>query len=198
LLSGFFDINGNGRLRTGASRGSAGFTLAEVIIVVLILSVMAAIVAPSFLGSLNQKRMNQATSNLLNLLRYARQKAVVEQESKTVVIDIDKGNYWMVHLVKDRKGRVKGSKKYYANGVPKGHRITSVYKPKLDQSYTSDEVRIVFYPDGTAESVRILVRRDATKGTKPREEGIKVDDFNAKPRMMEPDECLDIWGPVSW
>ncbi|PSR18479.1 hypothetical protein C8255_07195 [filamentous cyanobacterium CCP3] len=66
---------------------SAGFTLIEVLVVVIIAAVLAAIAAPSWQGFLNRQRVSAVKSDLLQTLKNAQQDAIQRRLSVPVVIN---------------------------------------------------------------------------------------------------------------
>ncbi len=66
---------------------SAGFTLIEVLVVVVIAAVLAAIAAPSWQGFLNRQRVSAVKSDLLQTLKNAQQDAIQRRISVPVRID---------------------------------------------------------------------------------------------------------------
>ena len=64
-----------------------GFTLLEMITVVIIVGVVAAIAAPNFLGLLNRNRVAQATDQIEAALREAQKIAVRNGKSCSITID---------------------------------------------------------------------------------------------------------------
>ncbi|MFQ4139479.1 prepilin-type N-terminal cleavage/methylation domain-containing protein [Nodosilinea sp. PGN35] len=66
---------------------SAGFTLIEVLVVVVIAAVLAAIAAPSWQGFLNRQRVSAVKSDLLQTLKNAQQDAIQRRLSVPIVIN---------------------------------------------------------------------------------------------------------------
>ena len=62
----------------------SGFTLIEMITVVIIVGVIAAIAAPNFLGLLNRNRVNEAVRQIEGAVKEAQRQAVKDSSSCTV------------------------------------------------------------------------------------------------------------------
>jgi prepilin-type N-terminal cleavage/methylation domain-containing protein len=72
-----------------------GFTLFELIIVVIIIGVVMAISIPFMKKSYEQIRIENHTYNLQKILQFARQKAVLEQKIIRLNIDPSQKRYWL-------------------------------------------------------------------------------------------------------
>lgn len=65
----------------------SGFTLIEMITVVIIVGVIAAIAAPNFLGLLNRNRVNEAVRQIEGALKEAQKQAIRNGTSCSITID---------------------------------------------------------------------------------------------------------------
>lgn len=67
-----------------STKSNAGFTLIEVMVVILMIGILSAIVAPSWLGFVNRQRINTANEAVYQALQSARQEAIKQKISYSV------------------------------------------------------------------------------------------------------------------
>lgn len=78
-----------------APRTFSGFTLLELIVVLFILALATAMVAPRFTRSFGQLRLKAAARDVAALCRFARTQAITNQAVLEVVLDRRTNEYWL-------------------------------------------------------------------------------------------------------
>ena len=152
---------------------NAGFTLVELLLVVMILATTAALVAPSFRGFYAGRQLAAAAARLSVLLRRARTKAATEQLRVRLNIDPDSRIYWLTVEADPFEapgafvppGDAWGRRFTLPNGVqlsrvtidgedaePVAFESTSAWTPKSGSAY-----RIAFEPGGAAPDAVITI-----------------------------------------
>jgi prepilin-type N-terminal cleavage/methylation domain-containing protein len=79
-------------LRRRSPDQDGGFTLIEVLVVVIIISVLSAIAAPGWLAFVNNKRISTVRSQAADAIRKAQTEAKTTQTMRAVVLDMDDTN----------------------------------------------------------------------------------------------------------
>jgi len=72
--------------RPGEGPKSAGFSLLELIIVLILLGMASVLVAPSFTGGLSGLQLETSTRDVITLMRHARSQAIARQQVFRVVV----------------------------------------------------------------------------------------------------------------
>ena len=77
------------------SERSVGFTLLELILVMVILSTVLAMAAPSLRGFFASRQLQDAAAQILALTQFARSQAVSEGTTYRLNFDPDEATYWL-------------------------------------------------------------------------------------------------------
>ncbi len=81
------------------AHNNKGFTLIETLIIVIIIGILSAIVAPSFLGMLNRNKVNAALVQVQGALKEAQREAIRKNKSCTVTLDTTNNKFTASCLV---------------------------------------------------------------------------------------------------
>ena len=133
-----------GRRRQWAS----GFTLIELMVVLVIAGMLAAVAVPSLLPAINTMRMRAATNDIASALRYVRGQALARGREAVFTLNVEGHHY-----------RVSGRQKvYYLPAAVKLGLFTA------DQELSGEgEGSIRFYPDGSATGGRVFLEASGRK-----------------------------------
>lgn len=102
-------------------RWRKGFTMVELAIVIVIITIMASVAIPRWIAAMATQRMDTASKQVATTLRFARQAAVTTRQSVSVVANADSSGL----LVVDASGN-----ELRRFGLPSGVRIqTSTGNP---------------------------------------------------------------------
>ena len=73
--------------------GSQGFTLVELMVVMVIVALVMGLVATSMSRSISGAEARASTRNLVASLRYTRARAIIEKREQVLLVDIDNRSY---------------------------------------------------------------------------------------------------------
>jgi general secretion pathway protein H len=122
--------------------GRGGFTLVELVVVLAIMAMGAALVLPSLSGPLESARFRQGGAELKAAMTQARARAAASGRIRAVRIDLDRGEYG---IPADNVGRA----------LPEGVRVASVSAPGVKVERGVVDVR--FFPDGSADDAEVVL-----------------------------------------
>jgi general secretion pathway protein H len=128
---------------------SAGFSLLEVVIVVLVISLTLAITYPVLNRGSASLHLRASGRDFLNLLRYAREKAITEQKGMMVMVDRSTRQV----VMSDELG---GSP--HSLVLPKGIRIQRY--SLVGEEVVQGPLVIHFLPNGSSENAEIVLQAE--------------------------------------
>jgi general secretion pathway protein H len=119
----------------------SGFTLVELIVVLVILAALTALVAPSFSRTIASARLRTAASDVRSTLARGRALAVAAARVRAVAIELSRGEF--------------GVDNEAVRSLPDSIRLGAVLRGEERQERGS--VRVRFFPDGGGEEAEITV-----------------------------------------
>ncbi|MFK7955838.1 MAG: GspH/FimT family protein [Lysobacterales bacterium] len=118
----------------------AGFSLIELLVVLVLVGLLASLVGGSIFRNLDGVKTRQAGKNLVTALRYTRGQAIVTREEQTLEVNIEKRSF----RPPDRDATV----------LPEGVDVT-LKTAASDLDATVGRVR--FFPDGSSTGAQITL-----------------------------------------
>jgi len=134
---------------TRRSSGEKGFTLLELMVVTLIIVLVLGISYPSMSRGTSILNLHVATRDILNVFRFAREKAISEQTSMLLIIDRSEGRLALANIL---------GEPIRAYTLPRGVEIQRMTRAKSEVRENVMTVR--FAPNGNLENVAIRIVSD--------------------------------------
>lgn len=130
-----------------------GFTLLELVLVMVLLTAALAAVAPSLRGFLTASRSRDAATQILALTRWARAQAVAEARVYRLNVDAASGSYWLT--VEDGAG-------FAATGDDFGREFSLPPGAQVQVAAGSGSAPVQgawigFYPDGHSDTATLIL-----------------------------------------
>jgi general secretion pathway protein H len=131
------------RLATRSTKASRGFTMIELVAVILVIGLVAALAPPMFSSGVTAAEHRAATRQVAQVLRYARTEAVAKRMDVGVEFDLEARTYQL-------PGARKKSK------IPDGVELllTTTVAETKDEKHAS----VRFYPDGGSTGGRVTLK----------------------------------------
>ncbi len=150
-----------------------GFTLMEIMMVVAIIGLMAAMGLPSIMMALKKEGMRKAIGDFEDVCFEARKDAIINQRTVAVIIHPQDGSFGVEGT--SANGDTPAGVKVRSSTLPDGIKFAMV--DIFHQDYAeSDVARIFFYRDGTCDEAVFVVsgRGDTRKITLDYTTGIPI------------------------
>lgn len=140
--------------RLGPPAGAGGFTLLELVLVMVIICMVLAMAAPSLRGFFASRQTSDAAAQIVALAHYARTQAVAEGRTYRLNLDTQSGKYWLTAQtlgaftpLSSEFGRVYS----LPDGTVATWQATNQTVPLIGRDW------IPFYPDGRTAATDILL-----------------------------------------
>jgi prepilin-type N-terminal cleavage/methylation domain-containing protein len=144
-----------------ARQPGQGFTLLELMVVMMLISIVMAIALPKFAGGAFQDPVNKMSRWMINTVRTLRSTAIQQQKPQSLVIDLGNRRMWPVHEATGEEtspAAPSGS----TLTIPDAIRYIDVQFPN-EERITSGTTEVRFYPAGYSDQVLIHLETDDDK-----------------------------------
>ncbi len=154
-----------------------GFTLIEVMLVVIIVGLAAAVAVPQFSRSMRGVKLRSAVRTVTRAHKYARSDAILKQQYNALLFDMVKGEVALVSLgsaaagggflenmSSDVEDREVQAELVLERTLPEGVSISAFETERPDQVY--DQIYFVnYYPNGMCDPFSLHLKDDRNKMT---------------------------------
>ena len=123
-----------------------GFTLVELLLVVIILGILIGLSTPLFRKTYDNFQLADSAKNLVSLMRFAQTSSIVERLRYRIVFDSGKSKYWLT------KESDLSQPAVFSKIQGKFARTVAIPKD-INIEFANDN--ITFYPDGTVDEITI-------------------------------------------
>lgn len=165
-----YPFKGPGLNVPSPSRTNRAFTFIEIILVVVILSVLAAVSIPNFSGSFGNIILTSTANQIASLMRYAQGRAVTHRQGIRFVLGRDMRSYRLRQQPVNERGEPVMDDDETLPGRW-GRTFTVPAELELEATQRTFE----FYPDGRIEGGRLfLCRRDKCMTLSTRDQRSRV------------------------
>ncbi len=150
--------------------GEAGFTLLELIVVLVIVGLVSAMAAPRLVGSLTKAHMRTSVQKIASALRYARSQAVSEKKTYFAVFDVEKNGCFIEPEKTEKKDDPYAEAEAKAALTEKASEKESDRKAYLlpetvkiekgvigEEEVESESFRLEFYPAGNSSGGEVVL-----------------------------------------
>jgi prepilin-type N-terminal cleavage/methylation domain-containing protein len=154
-----------------------GFTIAEVLMVVLIIGLMAGSCTGLYIGTFQKMRVQKAAYDLLLTAQYGRIMAIEHNSRCTLVLDAANNAFWLTRMQQDEQGEQIGEQIVmdpYCKPVELEGVITfedlqialgNLATETAEDVETESQQNIIFSPNGSAQTAAIQIGNGKTHYT---------------------------------
>ena len=158
-------------MQVTSNSDSRGFTLIELVLVILFISIITALSTPLFKNTFSELELKNTTFNLSKIINYAQEMAIIDKASYKLNFDFDGGAYWL-------------TKSYFVDGKQTFTKLEGKYGRKFyfpdGLVFTASKKEIVLYPDGRSDTAEINIVDKNGRGR-----SLKVASFGSQVEIEE-------------
>ena len=164
------------RASVKSNRKIRSFTLVEIILVVLILSIVAGLAVPNFSRAYEQILLKKSTEDLAYLMRYAQSRAVIKNKKMRLEFDESLSKYWLTQ--ESAEGSSADQEQAFQR-IPSSVGRSFLISDKIKLEMTGSP--ILFFPDGQIDQLRVyLCQEEKCRTISTQEQRGRVRVFDSK------------------
>ena len=162
-------------LKVQSGTKQQGFTIAEVLLVVLIIGLIAGSGTGLYIGTFKKMRVQKAAYDLLLTAQYGRIMAIEQNSRCTLVLDAANNAFWLTRLQRDEEGEQIGEqivKDPYCKPVElegdvafEDVQISLALLETEEDTENEQQQSIVFSPNGSAQTAAVQIGNGKTHYT---------------------------------
>ena len=146
----------------GSEKG--GFTLLEMVVVLMIVMIMTAAVLPMYQGSVTWVRRDRVTRDIVARMKYAQERAIADVTEYRFYLDRDDGTYWLMRSAGEEDGKdvfeEVGDAGATRDRLPESLEFE---KPKASLDKERKAHYIAFYPGGACDYATVTMKYDKSE-----------------------------------
>ena len=143
-----------------SSRSSAGFTLIELMVVMLLITILLAVAIPRFGSGPFQDPVKKVSRWTINTVRSLRSAAVQKHKQYSLIVDLSRHRLWVANEEMNEEALSQEAENAFR--LPSSMRIVSVQFPDKER-VSVGTVEIHFYPSGYSDKAVIHMEKDRTE-----------------------------------
>lgn len=131
---------------------AGAFTLIELTLVILLISVLVGLSTPSFRGTFSNLQLKNSVSKISGLIDYAQEISVIQRKDHRLNFDFKEGSFWLTSCVLD-------DQEYDCQ--PLEGKYAKVFKLPGGVEFSGfdkDITNLTFYPDGSSDEVEFKIK----------------------------------------
>ena len=137
------------RMQTLSVGNKQGFTLFELLIVLVIVGLMSSLIAPNLFGNIGRMNLKTAAKSIAASLRYARSLAASEKITYLALFDFEKHSFSLLNEKNPDDVKV-----YH---LPEGVRFQKAISASAKENMQSGIFRICFFPNGSGSGGEVIL-----------------------------------------
>jgi len=138
-------------------QGVDGFTLVEILMVVIIVGIVLALAAPNFSKGYSRFELDKTADDLLSVSRWAQAMAIGQERTYALSFSEDRRSYGLARAIINEQTGEQSSFEPVNGSLGRMHKIPDTVQIDLNED------RIEFYPDGTIDPATIQLNSPEQK-----------------------------------